>query len=32
MGSIERPGLVGYEWQPNECTYLEDATIETFKK
>ncbi|MGD1921863.1 MAG: polysaccharide ABC transporter ATP-binding protein, partial [Pleurocapsa sp.] len=28
MGSIERPGLVGYEWQPNECSYLEDATWE----
>ena len=28
MGSIERPGLVGYEWNPNECNYLEDATWE----
>ena len=28
MGSIERPGLVGYEWKPNECSYLEDATWE----
>ena len=28
MGSIERPGLVGYEWKPNECIYLEDGTWE----
>ena len=28
MGSIERPGLVGYGWKPNECIYLEDATWE----
>ncbi|MCC0176762.1 ABC transporter ATP-binding protein [Waterburya agarophytonicola K14] len=28
MGSVERPGLVGYEWKPNECSYLEDATWE----
>lgn len=32
MGSTERPGLVGYEWEPNECTYLEDANWEFLKK
>ena len=28
MGSVERPGLVGYEWKPHECIYLEDAQWE----
>lgn len=32
MGSVERPGLVGYEWKPNECTYLEDSTWEFVAK
>ncbi len=32
MGSKERPGLLGYEWNPAESIYLEDATWETFKK